>query len=479
MTGTAIDPLSLKFCAPRYFGDFAVGERFYLPSRTMTEGVFSAFQAASGDNHPIHYDRHYCKAHGHRDLLAHGYQVLIQACIGAGVLPQMMGPSLIGFIEQSSRFLKGVYCGDTLYPEVEIAALTPRTASWSWRASRNTCCASAPPAKRSRPPMSTTPIGFIGLGVMGEPMCLNLARRSGLPVLAHDLDPAPLARLAAEGVGTAAGLRQVAGEAAIVFLSLPGGPQVEQVLRGPDGLLAHGRPGQTVVDCSTAPVDLTRSLAADLARAGIDFADAPVARTRQAARDGTLSITVGASAEVFARIEPLLRHMGSEVLHCGPVGCGQVVKLMNNMVLFQTVAALAEAMAIGARAGVDEALLLRALGNGSADSFALRNHAIKAMLPRDFPSAAFPTDYAIKDATYAAELARSLGIEARGAELALDTLRRSSAAGLGAEYFPALIKLIAATAIPADAPALAGSGGKDETGPDGAGKGAGQGGTIR
>ena len=126
MTNKKIDPLTLQFCEPRYFEDFAVGERFYLPSRTMTEGVFSAFQAASGDNHPIHYDRHYCQAHGHRDLLAHGYQVLIQACIGAGVLPQMMGPSLIGFLEQSSRFLKGVYCGDTLYPGVAISGLKPQ-----------------------------------------------------------------------------------------------------------------------------------------------------------------------------------------------------------------------------------------------------------------------------------------------------------------------------------------------------------------
>jgi len=118
-----IDPLSRRFSEPRYFDDFEVGERFYLPSRTMTEALFSAFQLASGDNHPIHYDRNYCRAMGHRDMLAHGYQVLIQCCIGAGVLPQMMGESLIGFIEQSSRFLKGVYCGDTLYPAVAISNL--------------------------------------------------------------------------------------------------------------------------------------------------------------------------------------------------------------------------------------------------------------------------------------------------------------------------------------------------------------------
>ena len=123
---TPFDPLGPRFCEPRYFDEFAVGERFYIPSRTMTEGLFSAFQLASGDNHPIHYDREYCRALGHRDMLAHGFQVLIQCCIGAGVLPQVMGPALIGFIEQSSRFLGPVYCGDTVYPSVEITGLKPQ-----------------------------------------------------------------------------------------------------------------------------------------------------------------------------------------------------------------------------------------------------------------------------------------------------------------------------------------------------------------
>ena len=118
-----IDPLSYRFSDVRWFDDFEVGERFYIPSRTQTDALFSAFQLAGGDNHPIHYDRHYCQSIGHRDMLAHGYQVLIQCCIGAGVLPQIMGESLIGFIEQSSKFLKGVYVGDTLYPSVVITDL--------------------------------------------------------------------------------------------------------------------------------------------------------------------------------------------------------------------------------------------------------------------------------------------------------------------------------------------------------------------
>ncbi len=288
--------------------------------------------------------------------------------------------------------------------------------------------------------MTGAPVGFIGLGVMGEPMCRNLAVRSGRLVLAADLRSEPLERLKPAGV-VAAEMDEIAAAADVVFLSLPGGPEVEDVVRR--HLLPRARAGLTVVDMSTSPVALVRTLCAELAACGADFADAPVARTRQAAIDGTLAISVGAGTEVFAVIEPLLRCMGGDVLHCGPVGSGQVVKLMNNMVLFQTVAALAEAMAIAGRAGVDEALLLTALGNGSADSFALRNHGVKSMLPRNFPESAFPTDYAIKDVSYAVALAEDVGVDARGARLVSETLARSSAAGQARNYFPALIRLIA------------------------------------
>ena len=109
------------------FDDLTVGRQFYLPSRTVTEAQFTAFQAASGDNHPIHYDRQYCKRHGHRDLLAHGFQVLIQTAAGAGLFPHLIGPSLIAFLEQSSRFLQPVYAGDTLYPMLTISELQRQT----------------------------------------------------------------------------------------------------------------------------------------------------------------------------------------------------------------------------------------------------------------------------------------------------------------------------------------------------------------
>lgn len=118
------DPENHKPLDSKYFEDLEIGETFYIPSRTMTDALFSAFQLASGDNHPIHYDLEYCKRHGHRGMVAHGFQTLIQTAPGAGWFPFVVGDSLVGFIEQSSKFLKPVYNGDTLYSMLEITDLT-------------------------------------------------------------------------------------------------------------------------------------------------------------------------------------------------------------------------------------------------------------------------------------------------------------------------------------------------------------------
>ncbi|MBT6272991.1 MAG: MaoC family dehydratase [Chromatiales bacterium] len=120
------DPTEHRLTESRYFDDFSEGERFVIPSRTMAEAHFLAFQAASGDNHPIHYDREYCRRHGHDNLLAHGYQVLIQTAAGAGLFPHMVEDSMVGFIEQSSRFLAPVLAGDTLYPTLTVTRLKPQ-----------------------------------------------------------------------------------------------------------------------------------------------------------------------------------------------------------------------------------------------------------------------------------------------------------------------------------------------------------------
>jgi 3-hydroxyisobutyrate dehydrogenase len=280
-------------------------------------------------------------------------------------------------------------------------------------------------------------VGFIGLGVMGEPMCRNLAQKSGRRVLAHDLRPEPLARLSAAGVAAAGTAAEVAERADVVFLSLPGEAEVRAICGQLDL-----RDGQVLVDCSTTTVALARELSARFPRC---FADAPVARTRQAAIDGTLSIMVGADAALFGRLEPLLRCMGSDVTHCGAPGAGQAVKLLNNMVLSVTVVALAEALAVAKASGaVDPQLLFATLAQGSADSFALRNHGMKALLPEAHPEQAFPVTYMLKDVDYALALARDAGLELAGAGTARTLLAETAAMGLGAKYHTALIEAVRA-----------------------------------
>ena len=163
---------------------------------------------------------------------------------------------------------------------------------------------------------------------------------------------------------------------------------------------------------------------------------------RQAAQDGTLLITVGASGEQFAELEPFLSCMGTDIVAAGSVGNGQVIKILNNMVLFLTMNALAEAMTIGRKAGVDGKLLFETLALGSADSVALRKTATATMIPDEFPERAFPTRYAIKDMALALQLADDENVAAGAARQTMDILRRTADAGLSDAYYPALIKVV-------------------------------------
>jgi 3-hydroxyisobutyrate dehydrogenase-like beta-hydroxyacid dehydrogenase len=284
-------------------------------------------------------------------------------------------------------------------------------------------------------------LGFIGLGVMGAPMCRNLAAK-GNEVRAFDSDLEALAQLDETGVTPAESIRDVAEHADIIFLCLPGGPQVNAVCLGAGSLLTHLKPGGLVVDLSTTPVNMARDLNARFMARGIQFADAPVARTRQAAVDGTLSVMVGATDGVFARIKPLLECIASEITLCGGPGAGQAMKIVNNMVLFQNVVALAEALALIRHAGIDPELAFEVLSKGSADSFALRNHGMKAMLKGAYPEKAFSSEYALKDIRYALRLAEEAGLFLSGADNTKETIKKSIRAGYGKEYFPALAKTI-------------------------------------
>jgi 3-hydroxyisobutyrate dehydrogenase-like beta-hydroxyacid dehydrogenase len=291
----------------------------------------------------------------------------------------------------------------------------------------------------------TTAIGFIGLGVMGEPMCRNLARKSGVPVYGFDRAEAPLARLAEAGVKRAASLAELADVCDVIFMALPSGKHVAAVCEGADGLLAHAGTRHTIVDLGTSPVQASRDLAHSFAAKGAAYADAPIARTRQAAEEGTLSVMVGADAAIFAKLQPLIATFATDITHCGDVGAGQVVKILNNMVLMETVVALGEALETAKRAGLDPKVVFETLAKGSADSFALRNHGMKAMLVDQFPERAFSTEYARKDISYALDLAKSVNIKLQGAELADKVLGEAIDAGDGDLYWPVIARVIKAS----------------------------------
>ncbi len=285
-------------------------------------------------------------------------------------------------------------------------------------------------------------VGFIGLGVMGEPMCRNLATKAGVTVVVNDISPAPIERLAAHGVMAAKSIAALGRDADIVFMCLPSGDIVSEVVLGKEGLLSVARKDQIIVDLSTSPVDLMRRLAKELAEKGAHFLDAPVMRTRAAAEAGTLATAVGGDRKIYDRIFPLLSTFASDITYCGEVGCGQIVKILNNMVLFETVVAVSEAYAMGSAAGMDPQVLFEALSKGSGDSFALRNHGMKAILRGDFPARAFSVRYAWKDLKYALRLAEQTGVDASGARNVEGWFERADKAGDGDRYWPVIARLI-------------------------------------
>jgi 3-hydroxyisobutyrate dehydrogenase-like beta-hydroxyacid dehydrogenase len=286
-------------------------------------------------------------------------------------------------------------------------------------------------------------LGFIGLGVMGEPMCRHLAVKSGRAVVAYDLSREPLERLKEHKVQAAASAADVIGSSEIVFLSLPSGKHLKSLLEGPAGLLAMVTAGQTIVDLGTSPLQLTRSLSEAFARRGAHFVDAPVARTRKAAEEGTLALMVGGTQEDFDRIHPYVKTFASEVTYCGESGSGQIVKILNNMVVVQTVMALSEAAAIASQAGMPTDRLFSAFSKASADSFALRNHGLNAVAPGTFPQRVFSTSYMLKDVEYALQMAADGDVAPRVAQIAKGLLDQAIEEGHGDDYWPVISTLIA------------------------------------
>jgi 3-hydroxyisobutyrate dehydrogenase-like beta-hydroxyacid dehydrogenase len=285
-------------------------------------------------------------------------------------------------------------------------------------------------------------LGFIGLGVMGEPMCAHLMARSNLPVYGTDRADSPVAALSKLGMIACANALEIGQQADVTFICVANGDQLQEVCFGRQGLVNKTTRTKAIIDCSTTSVALTRTLAARCDKLGVIWVDAPIARGREAARAGTLSIMVGADEALFEELVPLLKYVGTDVTRCGKTGCGQVVKILNNKVMIQTVHALAEALAIARASGVDGKLLFDLLSNSSADSQSLRNQGFNSLLPGTFPRSAFPTSYARKDIGLAISLAEEAGINACLAETTADLLDQAIEAGHALNYYPVILKLL-------------------------------------
>ena len=286
-------------------------------------------------------------------------------------------------------------------------------------------------------------IGFIGLGVMGGPMCGHIARKGDNRVVGYDNVSAALEATASDGVEAGASLADVAAAADIIFLSLPGEPQIRGVCQGEGGLIALARSGQLIVDCSTAPVPMTHEIAAQFEAKGVRFVDAPVTRSAQAARDGTLSFMVGGDAADVERARPYFDRMGQEVNHGGPVGAGQFIKLMNNMLVARITHALGEALMVARESGlVDGETLFKAMATGSADSFVLQNHGIKFMAKDNHPTESFRISYMLKDLNYAIDLAEAYGVNMAGAYTNQEVLQRADSMGFGEKYHTVIVEAV-------------------------------------
>ena len=271
-------------------------------------------------------------------------------------------------------------------------------------------------------------VGFIGLGIMGRPMATNLLT-AGVTLTVHSRSIGPVDELAAAGAARAATPREVAAASDIVITMLPDSPEVEAVVLGEGGLIDGAEAGGLVIDMSTIDPDVTRRVASALTERGVDALDAPVSGGERGAIDGTLSIMVGGESAAFERARPLFDILGSKAVHIGPAGAGQVAKACNQLVVASTIEAVAEAIALAERAGVDAARVREVLLGGFAGSKILEVHG-QRMLDRAFEPG-FRVRLHAKDARIIRDLAREVDLSLPGFEPVAAALDRLASTGGG------------------------------------------------
>lgn len=284
----------------------------------------------------------------------------------------------------------------------------------------------------------TETVGFIGLGIMGKPMALNLLR-AGYQLVVHNRSPAAVEELVAQGASRGETPRDVAERSEIIITMLPDSPDVEEVVAGTDGVLAGAADGALIIDMSTISPATARRLAEDARERRVGMLDAPVSGGDVGAQQGTLSIMVGGEQEDFERGRPLFDVLGKTVTYVGPSGTGQVVKACNQIVVALTVSAVAEALVLGSKAGVAPDNILKVLSGGLAGNrvMEVRGHNF---LNHDF-TPGFKVDLHHKDLGIALAAAREYGASVPMTAVVDQMMQALHVRGLGQADHSALLTL--------------------------------------
>ena len=249
-------------------------------------------------------------------------------------------------------------------------------------------------------------IGLIGLGIMGKPMAKNILKNGYTDLLVNDRNQAPVAELVACGAKAATN-EEIGKTCDVVLTMLPNSPHVKSVMLGEEGMIRYMHPGQVFIDMSSINPIASQEIAAELAKVGVEMLDAPVSGGEPKAIDGTLSFMVGGKQEVFDAYKPLLSTMGASVVRCGDVGAGNTTKLANQIIVACNIQALAEALTLAQKAGVDPQLVFEAIKGGLAGSTVMNAKAPMMIAGNDKPG--FKIDLHIKDLNNALDCAHSVG----------------------------------------------------------------------
>ncbi len=282
-------------------------------------------------------------------------------------------------------------------------------------------------------------VGFIGLGIMGRPMALNLAH-AGYPLVVHNRTRAKENDLVSEGAQSADGPREVAQRAEIVITMLPDSPDVEEVYLGEDGVIAGARDGQLLIDMSSVAPATARTVFAAAQDIGAVALDAPVSGGDVGARDGTLSIMVGGPEDAFERAHPIFDVLGKTIVRLGEAGAGQTAKACNQLLVAITIEAVSEALVLASKAGVDPERLIEVLSGGLAGNRVMEVRR-RNFLEHDF-TPGFKLELHHKDLGIALRTAREFGVYVPTAAIVDQMLAALKAAGDGGLDHSALLKFI-------------------------------------